>query len=219
MSGLRNEMNIDVGLVFSKTQLGHDEILRRQVGLPNDLRGLLLLIDGRRDINTLRSISMSLRESLAPLIFLEDNGFVVRSGVTAERASTVVPMTLKRGGLLSDIHDSHMAQQQILGSQRPAAEYQAPVQPSYQTPESVRNEPQFAPPRHNIGELKSALIQFVSAALGADAAHAIGRIQGAGDLLELQQIAKRIYEVLKDYSGVRTAERFMQQFEGPLQLR
>jgi hypothetical protein len=201
---MREEFMLDSSLVFNKTMLGTDEILRRAVGLPNDLRSLLLLIDGRRDVNSLRSISVALRESLAPLLFLEDNGFIVRLGAE----SSVVPLAKRSAVAAAPAYVPTVPRQVPVSA--PAAPVLSSVQQNYaQAP---------AAPSYALNELRGALIQFVSSALGADGAHAIGRIQNAADLPELQSIARRIYEVLKDYSGVRTAEKFMQQFAGPLQL-
>jgi len=47
----------------------------------------------------------------------------------------------------------------------------------------------------------------------------VGRIQSAQSLADLPQIARKIYDVLKAYSGVQAAEKFMQQFEGQRNLR
>jgi hypothetical protein len=232
---------IENDVVFAKTELGTDEILRRSAGLPNDLRSLLLLIDGKRDVDTLRRVSISIRESLAPLLFLEDNGFIVRLGQAA--SATVVPMAKR------PLHPVAVANAALQFRQAPSSDYvmtqpqvvapaQAPVPaPAQQAPplqappqamQSQAPRPYMAteaaynqanPPAADLNELRGALIQFVSAALGADGAHAIGRIQTAANISDLQAIARRIYEILKDYSGVRTAEKFMQQFEGPLRLR
>jgi hypothetical protein len=208
---------IEGEIVFNKTQLGTDEILRRTVGLPSDLRSLLLLIDGRRNVQALRSISIAVRESVAPLLFLEDNGFIERAGVV----SSVVPMTQRRptapgpGYPPSNAAPAYTPQPQPI----PMQPMQPPVQ---QAPPQQYLPPQYLQAQANavaLGDLKGALIQFVSNTLGADSGHAIGRIQNARDLVELQTVARRIYEVLKEYSGVRVAEKFMQQFEGPLQLR
>jgi hypothetical protein len=201
---------LDNGLVFNKTPLGTDEILRRAVGLPNDLRSLLLLIDGRRDVVSLRNISVALRESLAPLMFLEDNGFIVR--MVAE--SSVVPLQKRAMAAGTPAFAQNAVRPMAAGQPTPiptaaSAVLSSVLQNYAQTP---------TPPAYALNEVRGALIQFVSSALGADGAHAIGRIQNAVDLAELQSIARRIYEVLKDYSGVRTAEKFMQQFEGPLKL-
>jgi hypothetical protein len=201
---MREEFMLDNNLVFNKTMLGTDEILRRAVGLPNDLRSLLLLIDGRRDVNSLRSISVALRESLAPLLFLEDNGFIVRLGAE----SSVVPLAKRSAVAAAPAYVPTVPRQVPVNMPAPAV--LSSVQQNYAQAPAV--------PSYALNELRGALIQFVSSALGADGAHAIGRIQNAADLPELQSIARRIYEILKDYSGVRTAEKFMQQFAGPLQL-
>jgi hypothetical protein len=199
---------LDTSSVFNKTALGTDEILRRTIGLPNDLRSLLLLIDGRRDVASLRSISAALRESLAPLLFLEDNGFVVR--LSAE--SSVLPLAKRSAAAAAPAYVPSIPRQvpTPMPTMNSAPALLTSVQQNYAQTQSM--------PAYALNEVRGALIQFVSAALGADGAHAIGRIQNAADLVELQSIARRIHEILKDYSGVRTAEKFMQQFAGPLQL-
>jgi hypothetical protein len=216
---------IEDWIIFSKTQQGNDEILRRNVGLPADLRSLLLLIDGRRDVAMLRNVSISLRESSAPLLYLEDNGFVIRSAVNDARLAqfsggaqlNVEP----RRSLLGEINQSHL-QAQAPANPAPRAQQQ-PMQQAPMQNNPVQNFAQPAPsyPAANIAlnEIKSSMIQFVSASLGADGSHAIGRIQSATSLAELQGIARKIYEILKSYSGVKGAENFMQRFEGPLNLR
>jgi hypothetical protein len=221
---------IEDWIIFSKTQQGNDEILRRSVGLPSDLRSLLLLIDGRRDVAMLRNVSISLRESSAPLLYLEDNGFVIRSAVNDARLAqfsggaqlNVEP----RRSLLGEINQSHL-QAQTPANPAPRAQPQpmqpAPMQNNVGQSNAGQNYAQPAPsyPAANVAlnEIKSAMIQFVSASLGADGSHAVGRIQSATSLAELQGIARKIYEILKSYSGVKGAENFMQRFEGPLNLR
>ncbi len=256
---------IDDWIIFGKTQLGNDEILRRSVGLPTDLRSLLLLIDGRRDLAMLRNVSQAVRETPAPLLYLEDNGFIMRTGVNEVRlsqlsqgqpGSTVVEMSPRRT-LLSEINQSHLsaqttvrpnapmpmqAPQQAAGARLPGAQlaaaqaqYQPVAQPQYQPaaqpPEYAPNPQQYQAPLQQqqqmqgaveaaaLNEIKSTMIQFISAALGADGNHAIGRIQSAPNLAELQTIARKLYDVLKSYAGVKSAESFMQRFEVPLKLR
>ncbi len=210
---------IDSDIVFNKTALGTDEILRRTVGLPSDLRSLLLLIDGRRNVQALRSISIAVRESEAPLLFLEDNGFIERIG-----GSSVVPITQRRpvapiAPPAPQAYPTNSAAPAY--APRPVQPQPVPMQPQPAQPamQPYPQQQQYVPQSVVLGDIKGALIQFVSTTLGSDAGHAIGRIQGARDLPELQAVARRIYEVLKEYSGVRVAEKFMQQFEGILQLR
>jgi hypothetical protein len=197
MSEILGNNALDDSAVFTKTEVGNDEVLRRTLGLPNDLRSLLLLIDGRRTLSMLRQVSVALRSSSAPIIFLEDNGFITRAGT---------------------------------GTGRPPSAPLAPARPAYQAPEPQRMEPPAASPYlttqaqysqalNQLSDIKGNMIQFVSSALGADGAHAVGRIQSAESLADLQQIARKIYDVLKAYSGVKIAEKFMQQFEGQLNLR
>jgi hypothetical protein len=259
---------IDDWIIFGKTQLGNDEILRRSVGLPTDLRSLLLLIDGRRDLAMLRNVSQAVRETSAPLLYLEDNGFIMRTGVNEMRlsqlsqgqpGSTVVEMNPRRT-LLSEINQSHLSAQASVRPNAPAvAQQAAPLpgamlaaaqaqlaqmqyqpatqQPQYQPvaqPQYAQNPQQFQPPIPQaqppmpmqgaaefaaLNDVKSTMIQFISAALGADGNHAIGRIQSAPNLTELQTIARKLYDVLKSYAGVKSAESFMQRFEVPLKLR
>ncbi len=196
MNEILGNNGLDDSAVFTKTEVGNDEVLRRTLGLPNDLRSLLLLIDGRRTFAMLRQVSVALRSSSAPIIFLEDNGFITRA--SAGRPAVSAPM--------------------------------APARPAYQAPEPQRMEPPAASPYlatqaqysqalNQLSDIKGNMIQFVSSALGADGAHAVGRIQSAESLADLQQIARKIYDVLKAYSGVKIAEKFMQQFEGQLNLR
>jgi hypothetical protein len=244
---------MDDRTVFTKTPLGNDEILRRSVGLPNDLRSLLLLIDGRRDVATLRQLNPSLRESLAQLVFLEDNGFVGQQqmmaqaiGADAQMSANNVAQFNQRRGILADIQGNHLSQRVTTGQQPAVPNYpppgspgqgyeqqQVPMQqsiaqrPMQQTPiqqapmqqAPMQQAPMQQVPGHVLNDLKIGMIQFVNSSLGADGGHAISRIQSAQNTAELQQIAKKIYEILKAYSGVKPAERFMQQFEGPLNLR
>jgi hypothetical protein len=225
---------MDDRTVFTKTPLGNDEILRRSVGLPNDLRSLLLLIDGRREVATLRQLNPSLRESLAQLVFLEDNGFIGQQQVMAQAMGADAQMSAnniaqfnQRRGILADIQGNHLNQRVTTGQQTAVPNYQPPNNsaqgyeqqqvPMQQQP--MQQQPMQQVPGHVLNDLKVGMIQFVNSSLGADGGHAISRIQSAQSMVELQQIAKKIYEILKAYSGVKPAERFMQQFEGPLSLR
>ncbi len=226
---------MDDQTVFVKTALGNDEILRRSVGLPNDLRSLLLLIDGRRDVATLRQLNPSLRESIAQLVFLEDNGFIGQQQVMAQAVGSGAQMSAsnvaqfdQRRGILADIQGNHL-NQRTTGQQRAVPNnplpgygnepprYEPVPPPQQQMP--MQQAPTQQIPAHVLNDLKIGMIQFVNSTLGADGGHAISRIQSAQSTSELQQIAKKIYEILKAYSGIKAAERFMQQFEGPLSLR
>jgi hypothetical protein len=225
---------IDDWIIFSKTQLGNDEILRRTVGLPPDLRSLLLLIDGRRDFAMLRNVAVSVRESGAPLVYLEDNGFVARTGVNEARVpqGTGSADMAPRRTLLNEINQTHLQTQSTIRPDQAAPRAAMPAQaaraPSaappqaqtsyYPAPQTAR-APIGSADAFALNDIKSAMIQFVSQALGADGGHAVGRIQSAPSVEELQQIARKIYDVLKSYAGVKSAETFMQRFEGPLKLR
>ena len=223
MNEARNDNNMmDDATVFAKTEVGNDEVLRRTLGLPNDLRSLLLLIDGRRSLSMLRQVSVALRNSSAPIIFLEDNGFIERAGGNKmQQNAPMAPMMPQKPMYqasepqrLEPLANMEPERGQRYAAPQAPAPMQAPAPAPY-----MASQTQYAQSQYQLSDLKGNMIQFVSSALGADGSHAVARIQTAQSLADLQQIARKIYDVLKAYSGVKTAEKFMQQFEGQLNLR
>jgi hypothetical protein len=75
-------------LIFSKTELGKQEIQYRRIGLSNTIRLILVLIDGRRDVRTLLALSETLAKDPNCLESLMQQGLIE---VTGESDIDAVP--------------------------------------------------------------------------------------------------------------------------------
>ncbi len=59
----------------------------------------------------------------------------------------------------------------------------------------------------------AALRTYLSQTLGQDADAVINRVAGVQTHQEYQTVVGKLYAIIRDYAGVRDAERFMQRFE------
>jgi hypothetical protein len=62
--------------VLMKTAKGFDEIQSPTPSLPADLRMVLLMVNGLRNVAGLKVMNEELGRSIAPLVYLEDNGYI-----------------------------------------------------------------------------------------------------------------------------------------------
>jgi hypothetical protein len=62
--------------VLMKTAKGFDEIGSQTPELPADLRMVLMMVNGLRNVAGLKVMNEELGRSIAPLVYLEDNGYI-----------------------------------------------------------------------------------------------------------------------------------------------
>jgi hypothetical protein len=62
--------------VLMKTAKGFDEIGSQTPELPPDLRMVLMMVNGLRNVAGLKVMNEELGRSIAPLVYLEDNGYI-----------------------------------------------------------------------------------------------------------------------------------------------
>ncbi len=201
---------MDSSIVYEKTAKGEEALRHRDESLPSDLRMVLLIINGIRNVETIQLISDPCKTSVAPLIFLEDNGYIQKIGMRANifplRGNTAVATA----PAMVPANDAGPMYAQATYTP-PAPQMQAQMQPQMQP----QLQPQMAPQhddaavRARLSELKSFLIQT----LGQDANAVIGRVSEVRTAQEYNEIVSKLYGLIRDYSGVRDAERFMQRFE------
>ena len=222
---------MDPSIVFQKTGKGEEALRHRNESLPSDLRMVLLIINGSRNVETIQMISDPCRESTAPLIFLEDNGYIERIGSRDNIFSF-------RGGNPGAQEPSLASQgqpterMQALSSAQPQFQPPAPQQ-QYQTAPQAQHQPapqqQYQPPPQpqyqpspqpapaqmdNSLALKiAALRMYLTQTLGQDGDAVVARVAEIRNQQEYAETIKKLYAIIRDYAGVRDAERFMQRFE------
>jgi hypothetical protein len=211
---------MDPSIVFEKTPKGEEALRHRDETLPSDLRMVLLIINGTRNVETIQMISDPCRESIAPLIFLEDNGYIQRIGSRTNifsfrgnnpvAAESSMESQMQRAQPIERIQPAYPAQPQ----------YQAaPQQPQYQAAPHQQYQPAPQPaqmPMHidNSLALKiAALRTYLVQTLGQDADAVVNRVAEVQNPQEYAAMVKKLYAIIRDYAGIRDAERFMQRFE------
>jgi hypothetical protein len=200
------EREMELNTVYKKTDKGENAIRHRSDDLPNDLRMVLLLINGHRDIGTLRMVSEHCRDSIAPLIFLEDNGFieiaVAQSNVVAlaggSRAPAAAPPSMNYPSQPSSVSVQYTSAP--VYAPPPAA---APVQAEAAAPSGV--SPQLR-------EKINGLLSYVSRSLGEDAKMVYSKIEAIRSEQEFHDMVKKLYTIISQYRGIKDAERFMSSF-------
>jgi hypothetical protein len=197
---------MELNTVYRKTAKGEEAIRHRTDELPSDLRMVLLLINGLRDVGTLRMVSEHCRDSMAPLFFLEDNGFI--------------EMVVAQNNVVA-----------LAGGSRPGPSYAAPSaptpaqyapQPTYAAPAPLPPPvaQQAAPPLAAAPQMPSAqlqervakLLSYVSRTMGEDARLVYDRIQAIRTEQEFQDMVKKLYNIISQYKGVKDAELFAASF-------
>jgi hypothetical protein len=218
---------MDPSVVFEKTPKGEEALRHRDESLPSDLRMVLLIINGSRNVETIQLISDPCKTSIAPLIFLEDNGYIQRIGTRANIFPLRGNAAVATAPVMTPANDAGQAYAQATYTpQAPQmqvqAQPQAQMQPQQMPPQQVQPQQAYAPQnfvpqqddaalRNRLSELKSFLIQT----LGQDANAIIGRVSEVRTTQEYSEIVGKLYNLIRDYSSVRDAERFMQRFELP----
>jgi hypothetical protein len=194
---------MELNTVYRKTSKGEEAIRHRTDELPSDLRMVLLLINGLRDVGTLRMVSEHCRDSMAPLFFLEDNGFIEM--VVAQ--NNVV--ALAGGARPGPSYAPPSAPAPVQYAQQPT--YAAPVP---QAPPPVAPPPALAPqmPSAELQGKVASLLSYVSRTMGEDARLVYDRIQAIRTEQEFHDMVKKLYTIISQYKGVKDAESFAASF-------
>lgn len=188
---------------YRRTAKGDQEIVFRNTGLDPELRNLLLLINGRRDIPSLAALVPMLRTSLEILQLLEDQGYIEldMAGSGAGMAQPMAP------------------QQTAWPQAAPRAPAPAPAPPA---PRPAPAPPAAAPaaPRTpteradlNFAARREQLMQHLAVLLGADYGPVGQRLQTVRDPAELAGLEKKLFELVKLYRGPREAQVFADKFK------
>ncbi len=196
---------IDPSVIYLKTAKGEEAVRDRKSDLPADIRMVLLLVNGQRNVAALQAVSEGLQESIAPLLFLEDNGYIALSGAQTN--------------VLSFPGNAALA---------PAQVYAAPAAVANPAPVAAVAAPVAAPPvmaqpapamaaapaedRAALQNKLSALSAYIVSTLGEDAEGVLKRIREVQTQGEYVALLRKLYDILRDYRGVREAEKFMQSF-------
>ncbi len=210
---------MDASVVFEKTPKGEEALRHRDESLPSDLRMVLLIINGMRNIETIQLISDPCKTSIAPLIFLEDNGYIQKIGTRDNIFPLRGNTAMSAAPSMAPANDAAPTYAQA--AYAPPAPYTAPAPPATAPMQTVAPQMQAqalyvqqqadAELRTRLSELKSYLIQT----LGQDANPVLGRVSEVRNAQEYAEIVSKLYKLIGNYSGVRDAERFMQRFELP----
>jgi hypothetical protein len=199
-------------VIYQKTNKGQEAVLHRSADLPSDLRMVLLLINGLRDVKTLRMLSETLKDGVAPLVFLEDNGYIEQRQI-----QNVVAIG---GGVTS----RPVSMPAYVPPPAPPQQYSAPQQynPPVQQPIYAPQQPVYAPqpastyaPATNapgLNERVSALSSYITRVLGEDSGMIVEKVGHIRTDAEFNGMVTRLYDIIKEYRGVKEAERFASSF-------
>jgi hypothetical protein len=198
-------------VIYQKTAKGQEAVLQRSADLPSDLRMVLLLINGLREVKTLRMLSETLKDGIAPLVFLEDNGYI-------EQRQMQNVVAIGGGSAPRPINPAAYAPptQPQYAPQPPPQQYSPPPQQQYAQP-----QPSYAPPSPNYGapapmpglnERVSALSSYITKVLGEDSAMIVDKVGHIRTDAEFSGMVTRLYDIIKEYRGVKEAERFASSF-------
>ncbi len=220
---------MDSSIVFEKTAKGEQALRHRDDSLPADLRMVLLIINGIRNVETIQLISDPCRESLAPLFFLEDNGYIQRIGTR----TNVFPIRTEGSAAVAAAPEP-MVQRFTPAPQPVQQPVQAPA-PAPQPAAVAMAQPQAIPapiaapipapmpspaPAPMVQQMDNSLALKVASlrtyliqTLGQDADPVLARVSQVKTQDEYVEVVKKLYAIIRDYAGIRDAERFMQRFE------
>jgi hypothetical protein len=196
-------------VIYQKTNKGQEAVLHRSADLPSDLRMVLLLINGLRDVKTLRMLSETLKDGVAPLVFLEDNGYIEQ-----RQMQNVVAIG---GGVAS----RPVSMPAYAPPPAPPQQYNAPQQyqqqPTYAPQQPVyapQPAPTYAPPANvpGLNERVSALSSYITRVLGEDSGMIVEKVGHIRTDAEFNGMVTRLYDIIKEYRGVKEAERFASTF-------
>jgi hypothetical protein len=134
--------NITDQTIFKITPEGDKELQWRTAGVPKDIRFLLMLINGSRDVRTLRLVSESARESNAVFEYLLIEGLIVDRD-----------------------HDSSMAIAEPLSSNwsEPVAAYSALQAPAPAAQDYVFMQPEVYAPASSADDYQAVLMPLPAA--------------------------------------------------------
>jgi hypothetical protein len=193
---------MDLNTVYKKTVKGEEAIRHRTDKLTSDLRMVLMLINGLRDVGTLRMVSEHCRDSMAPLFFLEDNGFI--------------EMVVAQNNVLAPEASARTAPLYV----SPSTSTTSTPAPDQYAAQSVSvaavSLPNVVPPTVAVQQIPNAALQdkvanllsYVSLTMGDDAHLVYDHIQAIGAEQEFQGMVKKLYTIISQYKGVKEAERF-----------
>jgi hypothetical protein len=199
---------MELNTVYRKTSKGEEAIRHRTDELPSDLRMVLLLINGLRDVGTLRMVSEHCRDSMAPLFFLEDNGFIEM--VTAQNNVVALAGGARPGPSYAPPSAPAPVQYAPAPTYAAPAPLPQPPPPTYAAPSLPAAAPQM--PSAELQERVANLLSYVSRTMGEDARLVYDRIQAIRTEQEFQDMVKKLYNIISQYKGVKDAERFAASF-------
>jgi hypothetical protein len=216
---------MDSSIVFEKTAKGEQALRHRDDSLPADLRMVLLIINGIRNVETIQLISDPCRDSLAPLFFLEDNGYIQRIGTRANvfpirtegsAAVAAAPEPMTQRFTPAPTPQPVPAPAPIPQAIPQAIPQPAPVamaQPVLASANASVPAPMIQQMDNSLALKIAALRTYLVQTLGQDADPVIARVSQVKSQDEYVEMVKKLYAIIRDYAGVRDAERFMQRFE------
>jgi hypothetical protein len=200
-------------VIYQKTAKGQEAVLQRSADLPSDLRMVLLLINGLREVKTLRMLSETLRDGIAPLVFLEDNGYIeqrqMQNVVAIGGGSAPRPINPSAYTPPSQSQYSPPPQQQQYSPPQPQPQQYAQPQPNYAPPSPNYGVPA---PMPGLNERVSALSSYITKVLGEDSAMIVDKVGHIRTDAEFSGMVTRLYDIIKEYRGVKEAERFASAF-------
>jgi hypothetical protein len=193
---------IDPSVIYLKTVKGEEAVRDRKSDLPADIRMVLLLVNGQRNVAALQAVSEGLQESIAPLLFLEDNGYIALSGAQTNVLSfpgnaAAAPAQ----AYATAAHPAPVAAVAPLVAAPPVMAQPAPAMAAAP-----------AEDRAALQNKLSALSAYIVSTLGEDAEGVLKRIREVQTQGEYVALLRKLYDILRDYRGVREAEKFMQSF-------
>ena len=193
---------IDPSAIYLKTAKGEEAVRDRKSELPADIRMVLLLVNGQRNVAALQAVSEGLQESIAPLLFLEDNGYVALSGAQTNVLSFPGSAAAAPAqAYAAAANPAPVAAVAPLLGPPPVMAQPAPTMPAAP-----------AEDRAALQNKLSALSAYIVSTLGEDAEGVLKRIREVQTQGEYVALLRKLYDILRDYRGVREAEKFMQSF-------
>jgi hypothetical protein len=194
-------------LIFQKTDLGRVELASRIIGLSNELRLVLVLIDGRRDVAALSMLSAKVAAShdcLEELMALGVIEVIGESGTAPEppRSNAAMPRSAVPSSALPNLTTASAAKPY---GQMPVAStqnYAITAQPLSPTPMA----PSLAPSA-NVLQARAQLSAEIARLLGKDARAACDRLQEMRSREELLEALPKLVNLVALYGYHNEAQR------------
>jgi hypothetical protein len=194
-------------LIFQKTDLGRVELASRILGLSNELRLVLVLIDGRRDVASLSMLSAKVAashdclEELMALGVIEVIGESGASGYAPEpQRSSVTPSAAKASYSAPTATTQQATYPSATAAAATAVAWVAPPTPIPQAP-----IPQA--PSANFLQARAQLSGEISRLLGKDARAACDRLQEMRTREELLEALPKLVNLVALYGYNNEAQR------------